>query len=59
MKIVHCEWDEWKIGQCSVTCRGGTRTNTREKKVEANHGGYECEGEPSLQESCSVNECPG
>lgn len=58
-KIVHCEWDEWKIGECSLTCGGGERTNTREEKQSAEHGGDECEGLSSITESCNIEECPG
>ena len=58
-KIVHCEWDEWKLGECSKTCGGGERTKTRREKVSSAHGGNECEGLTSITESCNVEECPG
>ena len=51
--------DEWQIGECSLTCGGGTRTNTRKEKVSANHGGDECHGLTNITESCNVDECPG
>ena len=57
--IVHCEWNDWIIGDCSKSCAGGNRTNTRTQKVAAEHGGDECEGDESVQESCNVQECPG
>ena len=58
-KIVHCEWDEWQIGECSKTCGGGERTDTRVEKASAEHGGDACKGAYSLTESCNVEECPG
>ena len=56
---VHCEWDEWTIGECDLPCGGGFRTNTRTAKVEANHGGDDCAGTTTIIESCNVHECPG
>ena len=56
---MHCEWDEWVIGECSLTCGGGTRTNTRSEKVEAKHEGEACTGPASITESCNVELCPG
>ena len=56
---VHCEWNDWIIGDCSETCGGGSRTNTRTQKVSAEHGGDECNGPTSVDESCNVQECPG
>ena len=58
-KIVHCEWDEWQIGECSQTCGGGILTKIRQEKTSAAHGGNECKGEDSIEESCNVQECPG
>ena len=57
--IVHCEWDEWQVGECSKSCGGGNMTKTREEKVSADHGGKECEGLAAITESCNVQECPG
>ena len=59
MKLVHCEWEEWQIGECSKSCGGGVVTKTRTKKTLAAHGGEECEGETEISESCNVQECPG
>jgi len=55
---VDCEWNDWQIGVCSEECGGGLRTNTRTPKVEADHGGEECQGSSSITESCNVHECP-
>ena len=55
--LVNCVWDDWQIGECSKTCAGGTRTNTRTKKVKEDHGGS-CPGEASLQETCNTQKCP-
>ena len=57
--LVHCEWDDWVIGECDKECGGGMRTNTRTEKVGAQHGGEECPGPASIEESCNVQECPG
>ena len=35
------------------------RTNTRTKKEVAQHGGEECHGLVSMEESCNIQECPG
>ena len=51
-----CEWSAWKIGECSVTCGGGTRTNTRSKTVEENNYGV-CIGEPIAKEDCNNHNC--
>ena len=56
---VHCEWNDWVIGECSMECGGGMRTNTRTEKVSAEHEGDECTGPASIDESCNVQECPG
>ena len=54
---VHCEWDEWILGECSATCGAGTRTNTRVKLVEESNGGT-CDGQTIEIEECQVSECP-
>ena len=55
---IHCEWDQWLVGECSETCGTGTRTNTRTKLVVEEHGGT-CTGEPYEIEECNTQECPG
>ena len=35
------------------------RINTRVHDVSAEHGGEECEGPESVEESCNTHECPG
>ena len=55
---VDCVWADWKISQCSVTCGGGTRTNTRSKTVEEKNNGV-CIGDPTTQEVCNDQSCPG
>ena len=57
--IVNCEWANWDIGECSSTCGGGKRINTRDKKVKASHGGIDCPGSPTMNDICNVQECPG
>ena len=57
--LVNCEWDEWNDGECSKSCGGGVRTNTRIEKVNAAFGGKECNGFSTIEESCNIQECPG
>ena len=57
--LVHCEWNDFVIGECDKECGGGMRTNTRTEKQGAQHGGEECPGPASIEESCNVQECPG
>ena len=56
---VHCEWHDWMLGECSKSCGGGMLTKTRKEKVAAQHGGEECPGVDTIEESCNVQECPG
>ena len=57
--VVNCVWDQWIIGDCSVTCGEGTRTNTRTQNETAQFGGDECDGSTSAIENCKEQECPG
>ena len=34
-------------------------TKTRKEKVTALHGGQNCTGPDTIEESCNVQECPG
>jgi len=54
---IHCEWDEWIVGDCSAECGFGTRTNTRTKLVEEANGGT-CSGQASEIVECMEKECP-
>ncbi len=55
---MECIWSKWENGECSKTCGGGNRTNTRVKIVEEMHDGI-CEGDPTVIEECNMQECPG
>ena len=57
--LVDCEWGNWTIGECDKECGGGMRTNTRIPAPEAQYGGQNCTGHPSVTESCNIHECPG
>ena len=57
--MVDCEWEEWRIGECSKTCGGGERINIRNKKIDATNGGKECSGNSTVTDSCNKIECPG
>jgi len=56
-KPVNCEWNPWKLGECSVTCGEGKRTDTRTKKVVEKNGG-QCSGKSTRIEHCKPKECP-
>ena len=55
---VNCAWSDWNIGDCSVSCGLGTRSETRKKKIIEKNGG-ECIGESSLTTECHDQTCPG
>ena len=55
---VDCHWSSWNIGDCSVSCGGGSLTKTRSKTVEEANGGT-CGGQSSDTEICNPNLCPG
>ena len=55
---VDCTWNEWDLGECSVTCGGGTRVDTRSIATEAMHGGF-CDPEGNIRrEICNEQACP-
>ena len=58
LEPINCEWNDWELGECSKSCAGGKRTNTRILKWEAKDGGS-CEGNSTVQEPCNTQECPG
>ena len=41
-----------------MTCGGGVAIKYREKIIEEDYGGT-CEGEPSMEETCNSEACPG
>ena len=55
---VDCVWSSWFPGECSKSCGGGERMNTRYKKVAEAYGGH-CSGDFNMTESCNTNICPG
>ena len=55
---VGCEWGQWVTGECSATCGEGIQTSTRTILRPAQYGGKACEGETSMEETCSNEECP-
>ena len=56
--IVDCVWGDWVNGTCSKTCGGGIRTDRRTIRQEAAGNGT-CEGEPTKEEKCNPEKCPG
>ena len=58
LPAIHCQWDDWNLGECSKTCGTGTRTNNRHKRVVEENGGT-CTGKPTETEPCNTQECPG
>ena len=55
---IACEWGNWEIGDCSKSCGGGTRTNSRQKILEESNGG-KCDGTNTIQENCNEQKCSG
>ena len=53
-----CTWDNWKKGECSVTCGGGTRTETRDMTARAVNGGYCNLNGGSRIVECNTHACP-
>ena len=56
---IDCKWDDWRYGECSQTCGGGTQINIRNKVTEAAHGGKECSGKSTSTATCNEQPCPG
>ena len=50
--------NDWVEGQCSVTCGGGTRTDTRTVKHKAKYGGL-CKEKLTRVVKCNTKCCPG
>ena len=57
--IVDCQWNDWNIGECSVSCGGGTKKSTRSKRVVEKYGGSSCAGNSTKEENCNGHHCPG
>jgi len=56
---VQCEWDEWTDwSACPVTCDGGIRTKSRNRKHEEHNGGIPCAGNSTEREFCNSDPCP-
>ena len=36
--VVDCTWSDWELGECSVTCEGGTQVDTRTVATPEMHG---------------------
>ena len=56
--LVDCEWNEWDLGACTVTCGGGTRVDTRSKNVEEQYGGMCDSNQTERKETCNTDDCP-
>ena len=56
---VDCTWNDWIVGECTDSCGGGTRTNTRTTNTSAAHGGNDCAGNSSITEKCNTQNCTG
>ena len=53
--IDHCAWDDWVIGDCSVPCGGGARTNAKASKPSAVNGDVVCKKETIfIDEACNL-----
>ena len=55
---VDCKWGPFKpSSECSKICGGRLKNFTRNIIQEANHGGTECIGDATKQESCNEGTC--
>ena len=57
--VVDCQWNDWDIGECSVSCGGGRKRITRSKQVVEKYGGSSCAGNSTKEENCNEHHCPG
>ena len=58
-KVIDCVWGEWSAwesprgkGKCSKECGSGTMERKRAYKIDANHCGKPCVGDPRDTKSC-------
>ena len=51
-------WSNWADAECSVTCGGGSKTQTR-TCINGNVGDVGCEGSENQELSCNDQDCPG
>ena len=51
-------WGNWVDAECSVTCGGGSKTETR-TCMNGNAGDVGCEGSENQILSCNEQDCPG
>ena len=58
-KVQECVWDEWQLGDCSKSCGGGMRIDTRKLKSKAVNGGYCNMNGDRRMVKCSTHSCPG
>ena len=56
---VDCKWGDWSFGECSKSCGGGIRLDTREKVIKVLNGGKDCSGPSNITENCNIHDCPG
>ena len=54
-----CKWGDWEFGKCSKSCGGGITNRTRIEKIRAKHGGKECSGFDTEEQSCNTQACSG
>ena len=53
-----CEWNDWQFGECSVTCGGGQRIDTRTVQTEATCGGVCMPDDSERVVHCNTEACP-
>ena len=58
--LVDGGWSEWTLGECTVTCGGGTQTNQRLCNSPKQQGtGDYCIGLGMKSINCNQQLCPG
>merc|ERR1719428_1383158 len=56
---IDCVWNGWTgWSACSEFCGEGTQSRIRMQIIAAEHGGKECEGDPTEERNCQVRPCP-
>ena len=51
-------WSDWTDSECSLTCGGGSKTQTR-TCINGNVGDVGCQGSENQVLSCNEQDCPG
>ena len=57
---VDCEWNIWgDWTSCSKECGGGKNSRIRTEMSAAANDGVQCVGDPTEEQACNTDVCPG